>query len=259
MHGYAGARYKKFNTQEEAQAFVDGHDDTSSNNSSSNYTRSSSHTSSSCTSKFEQSSEQYSFSSKSRVDSSHFTHTKQKKHTSGHRSSPYSCNSRQYSSSSSSFTGLLIFLIPPDFCGFFKINLIFECLYHVTLFTTPLSILKILFFTCYFKKSNSSRIQPWRYRGGSCVHRWLLFEQWTGLFSGGGWSVLGSQSSKVWMDHPHYLSFLVPFFFFITIYEFTLINYFQFSEFWLRLYTCSTRKLPSHSFHDICFDRYMKI
>ena len=141
MHGYAGARYKKFNTQKEAQAFVDGHDDTSSNNSSSNYTRSSSHTSSSCTSKFEQSSEQYSFSSKCRVDSSHFTHTKQKKHTSGHRSSPYSCNSRQYSSSSSSFTGLLIFFILPDFCGFFKINLIFECLCHVTLFTTPSSIL----------------------------------------------------------------------------------------------------------------------
>nr|XP_022317374.1 ribonuclease H1-like [Crassostrea virginica] len=112
VHGYAGARYKKFNTQEEAQAFVDGHDDTSSNNSSSNYTRSS--TSSSYTSKIEQSSELYSFSSKSRVDSSHFTYTKQKKHTSGHRSRPYSCNSRQYSSSSSSCTATQTGSSPKD-------------------------------------------------------------------------------------------------------------------------------------------------
>ena len=33
-------------------------------------------------------------------------------------------------------------------------------------------------------------------------------------------------------------------------------KYSQFSEFWLRLY--STRKLQSHSFHDICFERYLE-
>lgn len=96
VHGYGGARYKKFNSAEEAQAFVDGQDSggysnyTSGGQSSYKYSLDSAQSYSSC------------YSNETTQHSSHYSYQHQKKYTSGHRSSPYSCSSRQYSSSSTS-------------------------------------------------------------------------------------------------------------------------------------------------------------
>ncbi|XP_056017350.1 ribonuclease H1-like [Ostrea edulis] len=78
VNGYGGARYKKFNSVEEAQAFVNGSDDGSCSTSSAQTKDSLS-----------------SYCGKS-------GNPQQKKYTSGVRSTPYSINDRQYSSWSSS-------------------------------------------------------------------------------------------------------------------------------------------------------------
>ncbi|XP_011454864.3 ribonuclease H1 [Magallana gigas] len=96
VHGYGGARYKKFNSPEEAQAFVNGQDSggfsnyTSGGQSSYKYSWDSAQSYSSC------------YSNETPQHSSHYSYQHQKKYTSGHRSSPYTCSSRQYSSSSTS-------------------------------------------------------------------------------------------------------------------------------------------------------------
>lgn len=102
VHGYGGARYKKFNSPEEAQAFVNGQDSggfsnyTSGGQSSYKYSWDSAQSYSSC------------YSNETPQHSSHYSYQHQKKYTSGHRSSPYTCSSRQYSSSSTSSGSLLL-------------------------------------------------------------------------------------------------------------------------------------------------------
>ncbi|XP_061168110.1 ribonuclease H1-like isoform X1 [Saccostrea echinata] len=124
VHGYSGARYKKFSTAAEAQAFVDGSDSGGSSSycrGYSSYSGGYSSYSSSGNSGYSRQSyssasdygelQGYSSSAGQSCDltpsygggsNSHYTHSQQKKYTSGHRSTPYSNSSRQYATSSSS-------------------------------------------------------------------------------------------------------------------------------------------------------------
>lgn len=130
VHGYSGARYKKFNTAEEAQAFVEGSDSYSGGSSSysggyssysggyssygssgnSGYSRQS-YSSSSSYGGSQSYSSSSSYSGGQSYDSepsygggsnNYYSHSHQKKYTSGHRSAPYTSSSRQYATCSSS-------------------------------------------------------------------------------------------------------------------------------------------------------------